>query len=88
MEDKGITSSVISSAYIKLFGYGESTVELCGCGSRENELHRNRGMSFNSNVIGSRVLSVQLPSQDDPLLLNMKDHCKKLKGSTILFFLL
>lgn len=50
VEHKGITSGVVSSAYVRLFGYGESTVELCVCGIGQNELHRNKGMILNSNI--------------------------------------
>lgn len=80
IERKGIISDVLSSVYVKLFVYGESTVELCVCGSGENELHRNKGMSLNSSISWTQspfCLPVAQPRSSFITKCETKNYCIK-----------
>lgn len=77
---KTLASGVVSSAYVKLFGYGGLTVELCVCGSGENGLHRNKGMSLNSSIIWIQspfCLPAAQPRSSFITKCERKDHCIK-----------
>lgn len=87
---KGITSGVVSSAYVNLFGYGESTVELCVCGIGQNELHRNKGMILNSNISWIQSpfwLPAVQPRSSFITKHETKDHCTKAQRQYHMTFL-